>query len=332
MTIHDLLDKYEPKIRRAFIAGLDEITSNVRIVEITKALERGNISDALDLMYIEPEAYKEFEAVLREAYGEGGDAIIEELGALKDQSENRFVFRFNARDLAAEKWLRDHSSELITNIVQDQRQAVKLALNDGMTKGQNPRTVALDIVGRINKRTKRRTGGLVGLNEQQANAVLKAREQLLSGDYSAYLRRSKRDKRFDRTITKAKREDKPLTQAQVSAIVNRYSDRLLKLRGDTIARTEALSALHASQYEAIEQLIKTGKVTPNQVTLMWDASRDARTRIDHMIADGQLIKWGERFKVGGKSMKYPSDPAGGANQVINCRCAMRVKIKYGSNN
>lgn len=328
MTFNDLLDQYEVELNRAFLASLDDVKSKVRLKEITEALKRGDTRSALDLLFLEREAYAEFERVLELAFEDGGNNIIQELGELKDQQSNRFVFRFNVRNLEAERWNREHSSQLITRIIEDQKIAVRSALEQGLQEGNNPRQVALDIVGRIDRRTGRRQGGILGLSATQERAVANARLELQNGDYTAFMARTKRDKRFDAMLVRAKRDDKALTKDQIDKLLARYSDRLLKLRGDTIGRTEALAALHASRYQALDQLVRTGKVRANQISLMWDASRDARTRIDHMIADKQLVKFGESFNVGGKRMKYPGDPAGGGDQVINCRCALRVKVRY----
>ena len=257
--------------------------------------------------------------------------FVDEQGLLRDQEGNRFVFRFNVRNIAAERFIQLHSSELITRIVEDQKLAVRNALEDGLRVGANPRATALEVVGRINRRTKQREGGILGLSTPQEKAVAKARQELNEGDYGAYLRRSKRDRRFDGVIRKAIAEEKPLTREQVNKLLGRYSDRLLKLRGDTISRTETLTALNAGQYQSIKQLIETGKVDSNQVTLTWDASRDTRTRIDHLTADGQMVKFGQEFIVGGRRMKYPGDPNGGPVQVINCRCTLRVRVNHLSN-
>jgi hypothetical protein len=331
MTFDQLLSQYDKELNAAFLASIDEIKSKIRIKEIIEALDRGDTRAALDVLFLEREAYAEFERVLEQAFEDGGDHIIQELGELRDQEANRFVFRFNARNLAAERIIREHSSNLITRIVDDQKTAVRTALEQGLQEGNNPRTVALDIVGRIDRRTGRRTGGILGLSATQEKAVANARLELQNGDFTAFMGRTKRDKRFDAMLKKAKQEDTALSKQQIDKLLARYSDRLLKLRGDTIGRTEALTSLHKGQYEAVQQLIQTGKVRANQVSLMWDASLDARTRIDHMIADKQLVKFGEDFVVGGRLMKYPGDPAGGADQVVNCRCALRIRVNYNGN-
>lgn len=331
-TIESLLEKFDPKIRAAFRAAIDEITSKARISEITRALERGDVQAAVDALYIDRAAFAEFEAAIEEAYGEGGAVTVDNLGQLRDQTGARFVFRFNVRDLAAEQWLREHSSTLVTGIVQEQREVIRRHLETGMADGRNPRSVALDIAGRYNRTTKKREGGVVGLSAPQERAVANARQELESGDFPAYLQRARRDKRFDRTIRNAIRDGKPLTKEQVSRILTRYKDGLLRLRGETIGRTEALRSLNAAQYEAIRQLVATGNVRADQVKLAWKATHDTRTRFTHAVLNGESVAYGERFRSpSGALLRYPGDPDAPASETISCRCTLRPRIDYLAN-
>ena len=327
-SIIELLDQYEPRLRDAFLAAIREITAKAQIGKIAEALGRGDVQAAIDALYIDRAAFDVFERAIAEAYGDGGANTLNGLPGLRSVTGERIVIRFDARNLRAERILREYSSQLVTRIVDEQRQNIRQVLDTGMRQGDNPRTVALDIVGRINRDTGRREGGIVGLSAPQAKYVENARRELSEGNFDAYLQRVRRDKRFDRTIGKAIREGKPLTAEQVNKIVNRYADSLLKLRGDTIGRTEALQSLHMAQHEALKQLVDTGKVTAAQVKRTWDATGDRRTRFDHAVADGKTVGLEERFIVGGRAMLYPSDPAGGAANVINCRCHVRIKIDY----
>ena len=44
---------------------------------------------------------------------------------------------------------------------------------------------------------------------------------------------------------------------------------------------------------------------------------DSATRHTHAAADGQKVRKGQSFNVGGESLKYPGDPAGSAGNTIN---------------
>jgi HK97 family phage portal protein len=88
-------------------------------------------------------------------------------------------------------------------------------------------------------------------------------------------------------------------------------------RAKTIARTEVISASNGSASLAASQL-------PSDVAAAqeWIATRDERTREDHDEADGQIVRIGEPFDVGGEMLAYPGDPAGSGENVISCRCTV----------
>ncbi len=211
---------------------------------------------------------------------------------------------------------------------------IRNVILQGVTEGQGADKIARDLVGRLNRATGRREGGMIGLTSQQAGYVTKARQQLLSGDPAqilAYLERGRRDKRFDRAVLKAIRDGKPLAKVDVDRISGRYADRLLQLRGETIARNEVLAALHAGQYEGLQQLIDSGKVRADQITKTWGATGDGRTRDSHMGMDKQEVRWNQPFVTPlGYQMMHPGDSSLGAppSETIQCRCFMQPRINY----
>ena len=210
----------------------------------------------------------------------------------------------------------------------DQRQAIRQVLEAGLNAGRNPRSVALELVGRIENG--QRTGGIVGLTSQQAGYVLNARKQLEELD-PAYFQRERRDKRFDKLVKRAIADGKPLAKADVDRITGRYADRLLNLRGEVIARTEMIAALHAGQYEGMRQLIETGKVRADQVTKVWSATGDGRTRDTHLAMNGQAVRFDRAFtSPSGAQLRYPHDESLGApaDEIIQCRCHMTLRVKY----
>src|SRR5690606_6134093 len=223
----------------------------------------------------------------------------------------------------------EHSSTLITRIVDDQRAAVRQALTEGMVDGRNPRSVALDIVGRVNRATGRREGGIIGLTAQQERFVASARRELSDpAIMEHYFTRTRRDRLFDSMVLKAIREEKPLDRATIDRIVGRYSDRLLELRGETIARTEAMASLHASQMEAYRQAIDTGAVARQDVRRVWVSTRDNRVRDSHRAMDGESVGLDEAYSNG---LMYPGDPNGPVSETANCRCTQLIRIDFMSN-
>lgn len=92
-----------------------------------------------------------------------------------------------------------------------------------------------------------------------------------------------------------------------------------KSRSRTIARTESGAAIMYGRHESTEQVAGEYGVT---VRKTWVATEDERTRESHATADGQTVNLEDDFNVGGESLAYPSDPAGAAGEVINCRCSV----------
>lgn len=326
--IEQLTDEWEPKVKAAFFAAITELVSRAEINRIVERLERGDIAGAIEAVHLDPAAFRTLDASIAQAFDAGGASQIGALPRLTDPQGNRFIIRWDARNIRAENWLRDHSSTLITRIVEDQRTAIRGVLERGMIDGLNPRATALDIVGRVNRATGRRTGGLVGLSAPQAAAVEKARQALLSGDpdgLRAYLALARRDHRFDAAVKKALADGRALDKASVDRIMGRYADRLLALRGETIARTETMAALNQSGIEAMQQAVDAGAVQADTVTKIWHTARDKRVRDSHAAIDREVVGMNAVFSNG---LAYPGDPSGGAHEVANCRCWQELRIDF----
>lgn len=90
-----------------------------------------------------------------------------------------------------------------------------------------------------------------------------------------------------------------------------------KNRSLVISRTETTTS---ANYTTLTAGREANYVTVKQ----WLAIEDNRTRPSHAQADGQEVGLNEFFIVGGSQMEYPGDIRGGANQVVNCRCATLI--------
>jgi len=87
-------------------------------------------------------------------------------------------------------------------------------------------------------------------------------------------------------------------------------------RAVTVARTEVISGYNGGTREAALQ--SDGVVE----SMEWISTLDARCRKAHRSADGQVVKVGDLFEVGGQSLRYPGDPNGSPHNIINCRCTI----------
>lgn len=332
----ELEARYGAAIAEAFLEAIADIRSRAQVGQIIEALERGDIEAAFEALNLDQAAYDQMLEQIRAAYQEGGRAAADALPR-RQPNGAALVFRFDARNLAAEDWLARHSSNLITRIVEDQRSAVRTALTESLAEGANPRTAALRVVGRISRATGRREGGILGLTAAQERAVASARAQLLSGDRGAlraYLTRAKRDRRFDRSVARVIRDGGRLNPEAVERAVQSYSNRLLKYRGDLIGRIETLTALNAASHEAARQLVESGKVTAAQVRRVWRSASDARVRHTHRALNAESVGLDEAFvSPSGARLRFPGDTSLGApaSEIVNCRCVVENRIDFLAN-
>lgn len=332
-----LAKEMEPALQAAFLDAVADLLSNVDLELVIELLERREIEAALTALHLDPAAFRDFEETLRRTFIGGGAATVGGMPALREPNGNRLVLRFDTRAPGAERYLRLIAGSEITGdgiggrIVQDTLTGVRGVMERGMFDGRNPRAIGLDLAGRINRRTGRREGGLIGLTSQQMETIDRVRQELRSGDFEAYrhylgLKRS--DNRGRQAVLRAIKEGKPLDAATVNAITGRLSDSYLLLRGETIARTEMLTALAESQKEAYEQAIASGAVNRQDIRKIWRATRDNRTRDTHRHVDSESVGMDERFSNG---LLYPHEPGAPASEVVNCRCSVDYRIDFMAN-
>lgn len=326
-----LIDTFVPDLRSAFYAAIADITDSVIINQLIAAIEAGDVERAFRMLGFSDAAMRPLTAAIERAFELGGITAGRTFPKWLATPSGKAVFRFDVRNARAEAWLRDKSSTLVGQITESARKNVQVALTVGMERGDNPRRVALDIVGRINKATGKREGGSIGLSANQELWVQSARTKLENLD-ARYLEMELRDKRFDRTVEAAIRDGKPLDRDTVDKLVGRYRDAALKWRGDNIARTEAMQALNASEYEATKQAVDMGAVKQEHVQREWDDAGDGRVRPSHRKLNGQRVGLDEPFvsPLTNARMMHPGDTSLGAptGEVAMCRCRVRSVIDW----
>lgn len=117
----------------------------------------------------------------------------------------------------------------------------------------------------------------------------------------------------------------PDVTAQVEDLFGATGAQKWKNRARTVARTEVVGAYNGGTYDAFSMIVANDPDTP--WVKRWLATDDHRTRPDHVEADGQVVPFSQPFIVGGHPMMYPHDPAGPADEVINCRCTLLLEIE-----
>lgn len=328
--VERLIREAAPEIGDSFVAVMMRVPANADLGDLTDAIRAADPDGAWAAVDMSEADFNDFREGERRAFGAGGTAEAAEHGwkinlfaerALAD--ENRRVGRF------------------ITSTIDETRDMIRDRIRRGIADGENPRRVALDIVGRRKIGTHTRTGGMIGLTPGQEEWVLQARSELRRealdlADQNAllrnYLQRRARDRRFDGTVRRALREGRAVPAEIRDKMIAAYRSRLLRYRGETIGRTEAMSAVNAGRSEAIDQAVEdpNNPIQAQEVRRTWIAARDDRVRDSHIAMSGQVVGHGEPFvSPTGARLMYPGDSSLGAGpaEIVNCRCTFVTTLR-----
>lgn len=330
-----LVADWEPALRRAWLAAIDGIRNGVVLRVIVERLERGDIDGAVRVLRIEPEAFAEYELAFAQAFNAGGTAEASAL-ALRSPEGHRVVFHWNVRDpeseTESETWLRYHSATLVMGVVEEQRDIARRLLSEGLARGDNPRTTALDLVGRVDRIAGGRTGGVLGLSAPHQATTERARQALISGDAEGmrhYLTLGRRDKRFDASIRRAIETGRPIARADVNRVIGRLSDSYLKLRADTIALHETFTALGQSRNAAFRMAIAKGDVDARDVVKTWRHTPQEHPRAQHVQMHGQTVRFDQPFIApDGTPIMYPHAEGVPTHHTLGCKCRCDYSVSH----
>jgi hypothetical protein len=324
--------KYEPDVAAAFIDAIGKMATGIPFQRLVDLIDQGRVSEAVALVEQLRALFFPLDDTLRSVFIQGGLFTMENLPALRSLNGTRFLIGFNGRHVRAEAWARDRVGTLITSIEQEQVELIRNVIVDGLKVGRNSAAVARDLVGTKNPVTGMREGGIIGLSSPQTDTLINSRYDLYSGDpkrLERYLSRESRNKTYDAMVKRAIRGETRLTSAQIEEILKAQKSKMLRQRGETIARNETYTALSAGQHEGWQQVIDAGAVKASDVTKRWQHNLNNPFRPDHVALSGTTIAFDQKFSVGGAQMAHDHDPAGGAKNNINCHCTTFYRLRKG---
>jgi hypothetical protein len=301
-----LIASYERKIRAGFRTKVEEARRLVGLDELAALIESGDIEGALAVALIIPQ---EINAL----------AIAAFLAAAEQTSREIFAaisidVQFDDAQDNALRIMRNRALQVTSQFTHKQEEAIREVLLDGIRRGINPRQQAMAL------------RNLIGLTAKQVKAVNNFRNMLEEGSKEV-LTRKLRDKRFDRTINRAIREDKRIERARIDRMVTRYRERYINHRAGVIAQTEALSAVHQGKEAMFDTAIAEGHLTRERLEGTWVTVQDALRRHHHATMQGQKQPHGQYFISGlGNQLLHPGDPNAPIEEIAHCRCLKVTRI------
>ena len=329
--LDQLLADWESQVRQAFMDAVYALRQAVPLDQLVRMIERGDIDAAIRAVGLNPANLRPLDLAIAQSYEAAGQATAASIPVIMSSDGLRTVFVFNVRNLAAESWLAEHSATLVREIIADQRIMIRQFLEAGLARGDNPRTTALDLIGRVSGVSGRREGGSIGLTASQEEWVRNYEGELRSANPLAALERNLRDRRFDAAVRRAATAGEPIPDSLITKMVTTYRNRALRLRAEAIGRTETLHSLHEAQRQSLAQAVAQG-LAPDTIRQVWRATKDKRTRDAHRVMDGQIRHYGEDFVDGeGISLAFPGDPRAPARTTIQCRCWVEPLVNFLAN-
>lgn len=302
-----IASRYGGRIETALLNAFAEIKSTVKQQELTSLISNFGVDGVytyLSGLNIEGIIDQNITDELNSAIVESGRLNFTLLpkGAVTDK-----VFRFNLLSYQASNYVQNYELNLIREISNNTREAIRQSVNADILAGNNPISTA------------RNFRDTIGLTPRQEQAVRNFRTMLEEGD-SQTLKRKLRDKRFDPTIKRSLKTDKPISQARINTMTKRYRERYIKYRAETIARTESLRAISEGQYLSTLQAVETGSIDPDKLRRYWVWINDKRTRDAHRSVNTlnpEGVRIDQPFTTELGPLMFPRDPNGSGANTIN---------------
>ena len=320
------LDGMEPALQKAYLDQIKGTISAATLAEVKRAIADGDDNKVMSLLPVG--LFAGFVELLRSGFVKGGAT---EMGGIR--VVGLIVGRqFDAYDDAAAEFLRSQRSDFLSAALDDRQKTIQAILEAGRANGQSAAKTALDLIGRTSKQTGRRSGGVLGLSKPFTDSVIAARAELASNDpamLKKYLKRKRRDPRYDNAVKNAIESGKKLSVDSINTIVGRYADRLLDTQALTTAATFAAQSLSEGRDQAWRQ---ANAATGNLLLIekKWNSKGDAHVRGTHQVLNAQKVQQDQPFiSPSGARLMHPGDTSLGApmDEIANCRCAAEYSAR-----
>ncbi len=357
-----LASALEKDFQRAFLQAYQNIGINVAMRDLEKAIKAKNTAQILSILNITPETFDGLANEISKAVIAGGNIAIARIPkGQRLPNGNRANIGFTGRQPEAQRIITNRINTLIVDITKTQEQSIRTILGNATELSQSPHKTALELVGRLNKKTGLREGGVVGLTNKDTITTQKYARAFENGDVAtirqyAGLKIDGTDleggalKSSNKTInTKIKRQviayNKATTEAGRQAVLKEFRNlgeeavkvltrNLLRTRGITISATESIGAIGEGRYAGYKKIIDAGIVKKDTIERKWDATGDSKVRASHVAMDGQIRGIDGVFRTpNGALLQFPRDRSLGApaSEIIRCRCYDNVKIDFIKN-
>lgn len=311
-------DENAPAVRAAFLAVIEEIRSNlfdtaeleiaIANLDIEFALKATHIEDMNDLLFgvgMNKDAYI-FSHTVNNIYSVGAATAIVNLPPNLQKA-----IKYDNLSERAINLMRKDGAKMVVDLTESSKAGVRAVISRSIAENVNP-----------TKRL-REIRQLIGLTDEQSNAVLNFRRQLETQQQLGFTPVGERRlSAVDQTVVNRHMREGHLTNQQIDDMVERYYQSMLNKRAWDIAHTESLNAINNGQLELWEQGLDQGLFDDNVDRKFWIVTRDDRLRPSHAAIPGMNpygVKIRSQFLTPFGLVYGPGDRN---SNLINCRCCL----------
>jgi SPP1 gp7 family putative phage head morphogenesis protein len=278
-TLQALADKYLESMMSAFQSTTNELQNQITFEQVEEAIATGQAAWIIN----EVDWAAAYEDPLLNEWQPMLTYLVDEAGAATLETL-KFKMRFDLLNPHSVDWIRDHAANLVREVSSGTKQAIRSVVQEAFLHGGHPKQQA------------RLIRQMVGLTERQSLAV--------QHKWIAW--------REDPTLAH-------LTDAQIERRVERYARKLHKLRAETIARHETMTAVNQGQAQAIGQARQAGLIDEERARKEWITTVDDRICEFCAPMDGVQVKLDEDFDTPLGTVAHPP-------MHIQCRCAWGLQF------
>lgn len=250
-------DDSAPEIEQVFTQAAEVTATAIVLKEISEALETGNTAAAEEVINWELFAAELAAAtlIITNIVQKNGNNAANSLN-----SKFKLNTRFDLLNPYVVEWIKENSGDMITQITDESRKAIRAIILDAYQSGRHPYKTAREI------------RQYIGLTERGANAVLNYRKRLES--------------------------DGKLSPVRIDELTKQYSERLIKDRAVMIARTESIKASNAGQQLLWEDAARNGLINLSTAYKKWIVTPDDRLCPVCRAMKGETVPLNSQFSGG----------------------------------
>ena len=263
----------ERKIADTFAKAVGDLTAGIETPALSRALSSGSVSNAVQAFDWGAFGFRmsDTRSVLLQQITQTGKAEAKNLAAAVGK------YTFNVTDPRAASWAAARSGELVVQVSDSIRSEIRSLITNSFVNQIDPREIA------------RQLSQTVGLHDRWAQAVTKTY-----------------DRNFNDFLTQGYSPSDAMDAA--NRVAETYRGRLLRSRGEMIARTEVMTAANQGRAISWEQAADSGLINRATSEKEWIAEGDACPDCESL--DGEMVLLDDDFS-NGESMP-PDHPS--------CRC------------